>query len=225
MRPTAITLALSAAVVLAVGLGLGALLFGSSGGSSSSTTTTSTATSASASADTQQISLPASLSGLRDAADVAADKGAKSSIVAGRRHNEAVVAAATAAAYSHAFGGAAAAYRAYSDSALLKLPYVIAVRAAAPGLTIGPVVDAKYLGLATAPREVTAVGAVQCQIEWAPITVAGQTPPPSSELVVGCQRSGPRLTVFVGGAGFTGPGGLSAMVGLANAAYAAASSG
>ncbi len=52
-----------------------------------------------------------------------------------------------------------------------------------------------------------------------------QTPPPSSEPVVGCQRSGPRLTVFVGGGGFTGPGGMSAMVGLANAAWASTSNG
>ena len=212
-------LIVSAVVALAVGLGLGALLFGSSSSSSPASGTSS----GSAAADTRAITLPASLGGFRDVADVMAAQGVKTSIVANRRQTETTVAAATRAAYSHAYGGAAAAYRAYGDSGLAKMPYVIAVRATTPGLTIGPVVDPKVLGLATPTRETKTVGPVQCQIQWSPPTVAGHTPDPSSELVVGCQRSGSNLTVFVAGGGFAGPSGLATMVGLANSAWSAAS--
>jgi hypothetical protein len=212
-------LIVSAVVALAVGLGLGALLFGSSSSSSPPSGTSS----GSAAADTRAITLPASLGGFRDVADVMAAQGAKTSIVANRRRTETTVAAATRAAYSHAYGGAAAAYRAYGDSGLAKMPYVIAVRATTPGLTIGPVVDPKVLGLATPTRETKTVGPVQCQIQWSPPTVAGHTPDPSSELIVGCQRSGSNLTVFVAGGGFAGPSGLATMVGLANSAWSAAS--
>ena len=153
------------------------------------------------------------------------EKGVKASIITRRRQNEATVGAATRTAYSHAYGGAAAAYRDYADSGLAKLPYVIAVRATAPGLTIGPVLDPKFLELATAPRDTKTVGPVQCQIEWSPPTIAGHAPDPSSELVVGCQRSGSNVTVFAAGGGFTGPSGLEAMVGLANSAWSAVSTG
>ena len=83
-------------------------------------------------------------------------------------------------------------------------------------------IDPKSLGLATAPRDTKTVGPVQCQIQSSP-TVAGNTPDPSSELVAGCQRSGPSLTVFVAGGEFAGPSGLAAMVTLTNAAWSAAS--
>jgi hypothetical protein len=226
MRSNTGTLIVSAVVALAIGLGLGALLFGSSSSTSSASATSSASgTSSTTAADTRPISLPASLGDFRDIVEVMADKGGKSSVVSGRRQNEATVAAATQTAYSHAFGGAAAAYRAYSDSGLARLPYVIAVRAPAPGLTIGPVLNPKYLGLATSTRDTKTVGPVQCQILWSPPTLAGQTPAPPSEIVVGCQRSGPHLTVFVGGGGFTGPAGLAGMVALANSAWSAASAG
>ncbi len=152
-----------------------------------------------------------------------ADKGAKASLLSSRRQSEATVAAATRTAYSQAYGGAAAAYRAYADSGLAKLPYVIAVRGATPGLTIGPVLDAKFLGLATPTRETKTVGPVQCQIQWSPPTLAGHTPDPSSEFIAGCQRSGAKLTVFVGGGGFTGPAGLATVVTLTNSAWSAVS--
>ncbi len=219
MRSNAVVILVSAVVALAVGLGLGALLFG---GNSSHTTSSST-TSKPTAADTRPISLPASLGGFHDVVAAEAAKGAKASVLDSRKRAEATVTAATTAAYSQAFGGASAAYHAYADSTLLKLSYVIAVRAAAPGLTVGPVQDAKYLGLATPSREVKAVGSVQCQIDWSPPTVAGQTPPDSSELIDGCQRTGPGVSVFVSGGGFRGQEGLNAMVGLADAAWSAAS--
>ena len=222
MKPNTGTVIVSTVVALAAGLGLGAC--GSS--SKSSSTSSSSASSpgpTSTTAGTRPISLPASLDGYRDAADVMAAKGAKASIISARRKNEAAVAAATQAAYSRAYGGAASAFRNYSDAGLSKFPYVIAVRAATPGLTIGPVQDPKFLGLATPEREVKTVGAVQCQIDWSPPTVAGQTPAPSSELVVACQRSEGRLSVFVASGGFAGPAGLAALVGLTNSAFSAAS--
>jgi hypothetical protein len=219
MRSNAVVVLVSAVVALAVGLGLGALLFGGNSSHTSPSSTTSKPTAA----DTRPIALPASLGGFHDVVAAEAAKGAKASVLDSRKRAEATVTAATTAAYSQAFGGASAAYHAYADSTLLKLSYVIAVRAAAPGLTVGPVQDAKYLGLATPSREVKAVGSVQCQIDWSPPTVAGQTPPDSSELIDGCQRTGPGLSVFVNGAGFRGRQGLNAMVGLANAAWSAAS--
>ena len=134
MRSSTGTLIVGAVVALAVGLGLGALLFGSGGGSTSSSSSSSNSSGSSSSetagataADTRAISLPASLGGFRDVVDVTAAKGVKASIVTNRRQTETTVAAATRAAYSHAYGGAAAAYRAYGDSALAKMPYVIAV--------------------------------------------------------------------------------------------------
>ncbi len=131
MRSSSGTLIVGAVVALAVGLGLGALLFGSGGGSKQSSTadssSSSSGTSGARTADTRAISLPASLGGFRDVVDVTAEKGVKASIITHRRQTETTVAAATRAAYSHAYGGAAAAYRAYGDSALAKMPYVIAV--------------------------------------------------------------------------------------------------
>jgi hypothetical protein len=220
LRSNAIVVLVSAVGALAVGLALGALLFGGSRSKTSSSTTGSAKPTA---ADTRPISLPASLGGFEDVLSAEAAKGAKASLIAARKRHEATVAAATVAAYSRAYGGVSAAYHAYADDTLLRLPYVIAVRAGAPGLTIGPVIDAKYLGLATPTREVKTVGSVQCQVDWSPPTVAGQTPPDSSELVVGCQRSGRGLTVFTNGGGFSGQRGLDAMVGLTNAAWSAAS--
>jgi hypothetical protein len=101
---------------------------------------------------------------------------------------------------------------------------VIAVRADAPGLTVGPVLDPAYLRLATPPRQVKTVGPV-CQIDWSPPTLAGQRPSHASEQVVGCQRSGQRLTVFVGGGGFIGPADLQTMANVTNVAWSAISGG
>jgi hypothetical protein len=209
-----VTAAIAAAIGLAVGVGLGALLF-----SASSTTSTTTTT-----VDPRPVSLPASLGGFRDITDVMAARSPQSAAVQRQRTHQADVSAATDAAYRKAFGGAGVAYRQYSDGALEKLPYVIAVRSPAPAMTLGPVISASYLGLATPEREVRTIGAVSCQILWSPPTVAGHTPAPSSERIVACQRSTGGLTVFTGGGLFAGPADLRAMVNLTNAAWSAASS-
>src|SRR5262249_55885340 len=144
--------AVAVVVGLAVGVGIGALAFGSSSSSSSTPTT------ASGQISTKPISLPATLAGYKDIADVVASKASSQSAVQRQRTEQAKVKAQTEAAYRGAFGGAAAAYREYADAALEKLPYVIAVHGSAPGLTIGPVQDASFLGLATPEREVKAIG-------------------------------------------------------------------
>lgn len=204
--------AVAAVVVgLAVGLGIGALAFG--GGSSGSTTTT---------ISTKPIQLPASLGTFKDLSGVIASRQPGSTLARRTSANQAKVAALTAAAYHRAFGGAAAAYRAYADSGITHQVYAIAVRSPAPGVTIGPVVDPAYLGLAVPEREVKAVGPVSCEIDWTPV-VAGNKPQPSDEHVGVCERSTSGVTVFVGGGGFSGPAGLQSLAGLANQAWSAAS--
>jgi hypothetical protein len=200
---------------------VGALIFGSDDTHASSTATSASAPAGTA-PDTRAITLPNDLGGLRDIGDVIKTKTHDAKIVKQQTNNVATVGAATEAAYRKAFGGPATAFRQYADSGLEHMPYVIAVRAPAPGLTIGPVQNAKFLGLATPEREVKSVGPVSCQIEWSPPTPAGRTPPPSSELVVACQRSGPHVTVYVVGGQFTGPSGLQASADFTNAAFTAA---
>jgi hypothetical protein len=201
---------------LAVGVGIGAIVF-----SSSETTTTTSTSAGSVAVSTNPLTLPSNLAGFSDVLVTFAGKTHTAANVQRQRANQAKVKAATEAAYRQAFAGAATAYRAYSDSALQKLPWVIAVRAPTPGLTIGPVQDPAFLGLATPDRSVMTVGHVSCLIVWLQPTVAGQTPPPSSEHTANCQRSGPGLSVFVGGSGFVGPAGLQSMAGVTNAAWSA----
>jgi hypothetical protein len=203
-------------VGVAVGVGAGALLFGSDDGSGAK----------SAAADTKPIKLPDTLGGFGDLVAVTASKSnGDSQQVDRQRDHQAKLKSMTEPAYSKAFGGAAATYRAYSDSGLEKTPYVIAVRAEAPGLTLGPVTDPAYLRLATPDREVKTFGEVSCQILWNPPTLEGKTPDPASQYVLNCQRSGSGVTVFVGGSGFVGPADVQAMVGLTNAAWSAVSGG
>ncbi len=140
-------LVVCAVVGLAVGIGAGALLFGSD----DSSTKTTSAGSPTAGASTKPVSLPSTLGGFRDLVDVVRTKAPKPDQVKRQSDNQSKVRSATEAAYSKAFGGAATAYRAYSDGALLKTPYVIAVRAPAPGLTIGRVEDPAFLGLRPDP--------------------------------------------------------------------------
>jgi hypothetical protein len=215
-RGVALPLAIGILVALALGVGAGALLFGSDNKRQSATT-------GGGAADTKPIQLPSTLAGFRDLIQVAATKSPGPSLVKQQRDHQDKLRAATEAAYRKAFGGAAVAYRAYSDDALLKTPYVIAVRAAAPGLTLGPVVDPAYLGFATPDHEVKDFGAVSCQIQWFPPTLQGQTPKPSSEHVANCQRSGSGLTVLVGGNHFDGPADVQLMVAFTNAAWTAVS--
>ncbi len=197
-------------VALAAGVGLGALLFGSGGSGSG----------AGGAADTRAVRLPKSLDQFKDRTDLVAAH-AKPSTASAQRANEAKVHSATVAAYSKAFGGAAADYRAYADGSFTHLVYVIAVRADAPGLTIGPTEDLasyrSFFRLAYPTDQVTSVGAVSCRVSWAP-TPVGQTPSAEDERTVACQRSARGVTVFVGGSGFTGPSGLQAMAGLTSSA-------
>jgi hypothetical protein len=207
-------LALVVAVAIGLGVGIGALLFGSDDNGSGSTGNA---------AGTKPISLPSTLGGFRDAIDVSAGKAGGAAQVTKQRAHQSKVRSTTEAAYTKAFGGAPAAYRAYADSDLNHLPYVIAVRAEAPGLTLGPVTDAQYLGLAAPDREVKTVGEVSCQILWSPTQIAGKPVDPSAMNVLNCQRSGSGVTVFTGGGSFSGPADLQSLVDLTNAAWSAAS--
>jgi hypothetical protein len=200
-------------LALAVGLGLGALLFGS-GGSGSGTGGSAGA------ADARAIKLPESLGQFKDRIDVLAAHG-KPSATSAQRANEAKLHSGTVAAYSKAFGGAAVDYRAYADSSFNHLFYVIAVRAHAPGLTVGPTEDLaayrSFFRIAYPLEQVVQVGSVSCHVSWQTVPV-GQTPAPDDEHSVGCQRTAGGVTVFVGGSGFTGPSGLQAMAALTNSA-------
>jgi hypothetical protein len=203
-------------VALAVGIGLGALLFGSGGSGSGGS---------GAAADTRAIQLPESLGQFKDRTD-AVTAHAKASTASAQRTNEAKVHSATVAAYSKAYGGAAADYRAYADGSFTHLAYVIAVRADAPGLTVGPTEDPAayraFFQVAQPADQVTSVGSVSCHISWVPVPV-GETPKAEDERIAGCQRTAGGVTVFVGGSGFAGPSGLQAMAALTNSAFSSVS--
>jgi hypothetical protein len=202
-----------------VSLAVGALALAGCGGGGSSTGGSG------GDPDTSAIELPTEIEGFKQLVAQIKAKHEESKVVTDQEKNVEATAKATADAYSEAYGGAAAAYASYADPALEKLPYVIAVRAESPGMTIGPVVDPKFLGLAKPEREVTTVGEVECQIIWSPPVTAGQTPDPSSELTTNCQRSGSGATVFVGASAFEGPSGLKEMAAFTEAAWQAVTEG
>jgi hypothetical protein len=176
-------------------------------------------------ADSSAIELPAEIEGFKELIAQIEAQGQPGKTVADQKRNQETMAQSTAAAYSKAYDGAGAAYRAYADKKLEKLPYVIAVRAEAPGMAIGPVVDPKFLGLAKPEREVTSVGEVECQIVWSPPVIEGDTPEPSSELTTNCQRVGEGATVFVGSAGYEGPSGLKELAAFTEAAWKSVTEG
>jgi len=70
----------------------------------------------------------------------------------------------TEAAYRRADPGSGFGYRQYATKDLRKYAAVIAVRAQHPGLTIGPVADPAYLGLAVALERIEVVGT--CSAQW-----------------------------------------------------------
>jgi outer membrane murein-binding lipoprotein Lpp len=170
---------------------------------------------------TAAIELPDEIDGLTEIVKAIEAKKSPAPLIKSQTKNQAETAEMTEAAYTKAFGGASAAYRQYADPELLKMPYVIAVRAEAPGMVIGPVYDPAFLGLANAEREVKAVGEVECQVLWSPPTTKGAKPDPSSELTSNCQRVGSGASVFVGSAGYEGPGGLREMASFTEAAWKA----
>ncbi len=211
------------AVAALVGVAIGGAVFSSSKSGGSGTSGSRSGSSSQTSgggADTAPITLPSRLGSYRDAIEAFRAHAGLATATGSQQRNQAAIKAETEAAYTKAYGGAAAAYQGYASADLTQLPYVIAVRGHTPGLTLGPVVSAAYLGLAKPEHDVVNVGDVQCLVAWSP-TPAGQTPPPWSEVVSMCQRTGPKLTVFAGGSGFTGPSGLQALVSLTDGAWSA----
>ena len=175
---------------------------------------------------TSPITLPAQIGGYRDIVDVEAARtgSSHSKIINTQRTHQATVRKATVAAYGKAFGGVAADYREYANHGLTRLPWVIAVRAPAPALTIGPIEDLPYLQLATPERAVVTVGTASCEVAWTQITLAGHRPNPADEVALECERTGSDITVFAGGGGsFNGPSGIRDLAALANAAWVAVS--
>jgi hypothetical protein len=170
---------------------------------------------------TEPITLPAEIDGFSELVKVIASKDSPPKLEAEQEANQEEVGKATEAAYSKAYGGAAAAYRSYADSKLLKMPYVIAVRAEAPGMTIGPVQSADFLGLAKLQQEVQQVGEVECEVIWSPPPLKGEKIDPSAEIATTCQRTGSGVSVFVGSSGFEGPDGLKSMSSFTEAAWEA----
>lgn len=170
---------------------------------------------------TEPIDLPPELDGLKELVKAVEARSSDDKIVKSQVENQEQVAKATEAAYSKAFGGAATAYLSYADAKLLHLPYVIAVRADAPGMTIGPVEDPSFIGLAKPEREVRSVGEVECQIVWSPPVTEGTKPDPADELTTNCQRSGSGSTVYTGAAGYEGPSGLKELSSFTDAAWEA----
>jgi hypothetical protein len=216
-RSVLVLLALPALVVAALALG-------GCGGGGDSTGSSTDSGSGAGEVSTDPISLPEELDGLKEIVKAVEARGADSKAVADQVENQEHVAKATAAAYSKAFGGASAAYLSYADSGLEHMPYVIAVRAEAPGMTIGPVEDPSFLGLAKPEREVQSVGAVECQVLWSPPVTEGMKPDPSSELTANCQRTGSGATVYTGSAGYEGPSGLKSLASFTDAAWEAVTS-
>jgi hypothetical protein len=204
---------------------VGALALGGCGGGGDDTDGSTNGGDPSGAVSTDPISLPEEIDGLKELAKAIEARQSPAHLVEDQDKNQEEVANATDAAYSKAFDGAAAAYLSYADSELLHMPYVIAVRAEAPGMTIGPVEDPSFLGLAKPEREVRAVGEVECQIIWSPPVTEGMTPDPSSELTTNCQRSGSGATVFVGAAGYEGPSGLKSLSSFTDAAWEAVTGG
>jgi hypothetical protein len=175
--------------------------------------------------DSSAIELPTEIDGYKELVTQIEAQGQSGKTVTDQKQNQETMQKETAAAYSKAYGGAGAAYRAYADKKLEKLPYVIAVRAEAPGATTGPVVDPKFLGLAKPEREVVTVGAVECLIFWSPPVIEGAKPEPESEQASTCQRVGEGATVFVGAVSFSGPSGLKEIAGFTEAAWKSVTEG
>jgi hypothetical protein len=200
-------------VGIAVGVGIGALVFNSddNGGSSS--------------VNTKAIALPDSLGGFRDVNAVYAAHNPGATALKAQATRVASTRKLTEVAYANAFGGASAAYRQYADQALEKMPFVIAVRASAPRLTIGPVVDPASLEQGANNRDTRTMGQVTCEINREDFTPKGQEPDPSKEHVTLCERTGPKATVFVGGSGFVGAADFLTMVNITDSVFNAVAGG
>jgi len=234
-------------VGIGIAAGIGALLIATGvlhiGSSSASTAAPTIAVPAGTGADTgsatpsatpstvgaRPVSLPDSLPGFQDqilanqrvlvTATMSEDR--KQVIISGQQAQRDNTTSMTVAAYQKANPGASVSYRKYSDPGLAHNVDVIAVGAAYPGLTIGPVADPSYLALAAPMRQVAAFGDVECVIEQSVATPAG-SPVPDNAYATMCQRTGPDLTVQVFGGSFQGSADQQTMVALTNDAWTAA---
>ncbi|MTD13498.1 hypothetical protein GIS00_06015 [Nakamurella sp. YIM 132087] len=169
--------------------------------------------------DTTPIAMPATVGGYDDLLTVQEKKGAKAEQLDRQRTTQQHTRDLTVAAYSAAFGGAGAGFQAYGSDDLMFLPSVIAVRAHAPGMVIGPVTDPADLGLASNRQEVQSFGEVQC-VAVNLRTAAEGTEMTDDDLVwPTCMRTGEELTVFVNGGNSEGTEGRERMIALTNAAY------
>jgi hypothetical protein len=213
-------------VGLAVGVLVGYVAFGSDdGGSGSGSGGSASGSSASFATGSEPVELPESLGAFRDTIVVSKEKagGSNPPAVAEREKNAEEVARRTVEAYKEAYGGAGVGVRAYSDESLERQATVIAVRARVPGLTIGPVLDPKYLRLAKAQNEIVKFGETECQV-FNGVVPEGREPDPEMQTATICQRPGDKITVFVFG-GFNGADGPTTMAKLADDAYAAVAGG
>jgi hypothetical protein len=175
-------------------------------------------TAGAAGVDKTPIVLPSTLDGFQDQLD-ALSKLNGGNPPSGTKDLLAKETPLTVDAYEQAYGGAAAAFRSYANADLTHIFSVIAVRAQSPGLTDGPVSDPSTLGLAVSQRAVVHEGEVSCIVVQNAVVATGQPVDPANSLYVGCERTGPGLTVIVTNGGFTGDDGLRAITRLTNAAF------
>jgi hypothetical protein len=208
-RGPGLALLLGLVVGIAVGVGIGALVFGGDDGSGSG------------SVGTSAIALPDSVGTFREVTTVVASKNPGAASVKSQQARLASTQKLTEAAYTKAYGGAASAFRQYSDPDLLKMPYVIAVRGPAPQLEIGPVTDPAFLEQGANNQDVKIFGAVSCEIVREEFTPKGQAPDPAKEHITLCERTSPKATVFVGGNSFVGPADMQTMVNFTNTVFTA----
>lgn len=169
--------------------------------------------------DTDAVELPAELAGLRDRADVVADR-ADDERAEKERENFEKARARTEEWYHRAYDDAGFGMRAYADDDLDFLPTVIAVRAPSPGLTNGPVADPEVLGLAGGPGvpERVESDGVECLQFSTSVVPLGQEPDPEDITTSLCQVGDESLTVFVHGIG-NGPDHQERAIELARAAF------
>ena len=168
--------------------------------------------------DTRAITLPDTLGSFQDELTVVKSKNPSQKQLDTQTKTQGDTARLTVAAYSKAYGGAAAAARSYADTGLEQFLNVVAVRAATPGLTIGPVSDPADLGLKVNMREIVTQGDAQCTIAHTTMTSAAEAVDTSTQITTVCQKSAGGVTVQVFG-NLTGTEGLTTTVALVDEAW------
>lgn len=173
---------------------------------------------ATAAVDARAVILPAQLAGFNDKDAVADARSTKDS-----EHRRAITSrlyARTSQQYSTAYHGAGVGVRTFADADLMLLPTVIAVRAPAGGLTVGPDPDPADLGMGAPRQQVVMDGNVQCLIVNIEMVTKGKQIEPDKQITSICRLSDATMTVDVVG---NGPGvkGRQQMIELTKAAFAA----